>query len=156
MDFVEKITEIVENALPDPSLFIVEIKAQLKGGRQKISIVADGDEGITIDQCAHLSRKVALVLEELDLIAEAYNLEVSSPGADQPIALPRQYLKNVGRNFAFTLTDGSTMEARLDEVNLPTLSVTPYREVKKKKTFDPLCQLDVSEIREAAVIVTFS
>ena len=59
----------------------------------KILILVDGDEGITIDRCAEISRRTGATLEEQETMSDAYVLEVSSPGLEHPLKLMRQYKK---------------------------------------------------------------
>jgi ribosome maturation factor RimP len=54
--------------------------------------------GQAYHECAQVSRYVGFKLEEENVIEEAYNLEVSSPGIDTPLMLVRQYTKNIGRH----------------------------------------------------------
>ena len=46
---------------------------------------------LTLDDCAALSRALSETLDQADPIAEAYRLEVSSPGIDRPLTRPRDY-----------------------------------------------------------------
>ena len=105
-DLEKKVEEIVQNELPDESVFIVDL--QITGTNiLKVAITLDGDQGISIDQCASVSRKVGFILEEDNLIDQKFNLEVSSPGIDQPLKLKRQYKGNVGRRVEVLLEDGN-------------------------------------------------
>ncbi len=61
-------------------------------------------EGVSIDQCARLSRGLGLALEVEDVVPTAYVLEVSSPGLERPFFRLEQLLPYVGRCIAFSLT----------------------------------------------------
>lgn len=67
------------------------IRLRLQGGRRAtLQIMADRPEddprgGIVVDDCAEISTAVSAVLDVEDPIAEAYTLEVSSPGIDRPL-----------------------------------------------------------------------
>ena len=54
-------------------------------GNQKVLVLIDGDEGVNIDDCSKISRKVGPILEEGDFMPGKYLLEVSSPGLDHPL-----------------------------------------------------------------------
>jgi ribosome maturation factor RimP len=90
----EQITELLQPYLEDDRIFIVEVKVGEGKIRQTITILLDTDEGIKIEECASISRRLAHFIETNELIKDAYNLEVSSPGIDQPLLLKRQYVKN--------------------------------------------------------------
>lgn len=53
-------------------------------------------QGVTIDDCAIVSRAVGPALEVEDVISSAYTLEVSSPGVDRPLVKPEHFSLAVG------------------------------------------------------------
>ncbi len=155
-DIQQQIEEIVIAALPDESLFIVAIDTSLKGKRQYVKIKIDGDQGVTIDQCAEISRKVGRQFEELDLIENAYKLEVSSPGVDTPLQFPRQYPQHIGRELHLTLTDGKEFTAKLEGVHDEKLSLIPFKEGKRnQKHYEELTTIPIDSIKEAKVLISF-
>ncbi|MDR3045683.1 MAG: ribosome maturation factor RimP [Desulfovibrio sp.] len=60
-------------------------------------------EGVTIDQCARLSRQLGLALDVEDVIRDAYVLEVSSPGLERPFFEIAQVAPYAGRTIELTL-----------------------------------------------------
>ncbi|MEG6506303.1 ribosome maturation factor RimP [Nitratidesulfovibrio sp. 1201_IL3209] len=62
-----------------------------------------GPEGVTIDQCARLSRQLGLALDVEDVIRDAYVLEVSSPGLERPFFEADQMAPYAGRTIELTL-----------------------------------------------------
>src|ERR1700759_57569 len=101
MDIEKRVKELVEEKIADrPDLFLVDVKMHSNG---KLIVLVDGEKGIGIADCAQISRHVGFHLEEENVIDQAYNLEVSSPGIDMPLSQPRQYLKNVGRSLAIKM-----------------------------------------------------
>jgi ribosome maturation factor RimP len=95
---------IVEEALKPVvearGAFLVGRAERRERGRRIIQLFVDTDEGISVGQCADLSRELGAKLDGLNAVNEPYELEVSSPGIDRPLTLLRQYRKNVGRTFA--------------------------------------------------------
>jgi ribosome maturation factor RimP len=113
MDLGEKIKEIAQQLLVNPSLFIVNISVSSLSGPQKVTISLDGDNGVTIDDCADLSRQLLDRLEEEGLIGDNFTLEVTTPGTDKPLKLKRQFAKNTGRLLKLHLTDKKIAEGKL-------------------------------------------
>jgi ribosome maturation factor RimP len=108
MSVEKRIRALIEEKLADrPDLFIVEIKVV---NNIKVIILLDGDQGIGIQDCAAVSRHVGFHLEEENLIDNAYNLEVGSPGLDTPLTLDRQLRKNTGRLLEVKFNDGKKTE----------------------------------------------
>jgi ribosome maturation factor RimP len=68
-----------------------------------LRIFIDRAEGITVDDCAAVSRQVSATLDVADPIQGAYTLEVSSPGLDRPLFAPEQFARYVGQDVKLTL-----------------------------------------------------
>lgn len=145
----EKITEL-------PGLFLVDVK-MLPGN--KLIVLVDGDEAVTISDCAAISRHVGFHLEEENVIDVAYNLEVGSPGVGEPLKLPRQYVKNLGRLLGVVLRDGAKREGTLLEVNDASIvieeMVAPADKPKSKKKVAIQSTILVEDISETKVLISF-
>jgi ribosome maturation factor RimP len=81
----------------------VEVRGQR--GSRKVRLIAYADDGLDIESVAKLSREVGEVLDEQDLIAGSYTLEVSSPGADRPLRRARDFARNMGREVRVVRRD---------------------------------------------------
>ena len=73
------------------------------GGRSIVRVYVESDNGVTIDQCAELSRLLALALDVEDAIPGAYALEVSSPGLERIFFTPEQLAGALGQTLEITL-----------------------------------------------------
>ncbi|MCP4457609.1 MAG: hypothetical protein GY816_06225 [Cytophagales bacterium] len=110
----EKIREYVEEIILDqPDLFVVKILLSGQRGNQILRVAMDGDDGITIERCASISRQLGARIEEADLIDDKFRLEVSSAGLEMPLQLERQYAKNLGRKMKVTRYGGEEVEGKL-------------------------------------------
>jgi len=74
----------VEPVLPGDQYFLVDVITKGNRGSQKIIVLVDGDDGISVDVCSRISRSLSRELDELDFVEGKYTLEVSSPGIDYP------------------------------------------------------------------------
>ena len=154
----ETIIDLLQPYLEDDRIFIVEVKTTEGKTRQNITILLDTDEGIKIEECASISRRFAHFVETNELVADAYNLEVSSPGIDQPLTLKRQYVKNVGRNLKVNLTEGGEKVGTLE--NVTDEGIVLKEEVKKtrsKKVVEPVPDILIpfEIIQQAKVQISF-
>src|SRR4051812_19460781 len=109
-----KIEEWLRPELDERNLFLVDVKFPM--GRQ-IEVYIDSDTGVQISECATISRLLEKNLDESGLVPENYILEVSSPGMTNPLKLPRQYKRRIGRVLEVVLNDGTSLEGELVEVN---------------------------------------
>jgi ribosome maturation factor RimP len=136
MNDKERIIELLQPYLDNDRIYVVDIQvAGRQGGRLKVTILLDSDAGITIDECAAISRQLGGQMDEMNFFGEApFTLEVSSPGVDFPLTFPRQYIRNIGRQLAVTLTDGRVWKGTLDAVeeNQIILDVVPEKKSKSQ------------------------
>ena len=95
----QKIKVWIDDYVGKGPIFLVDLQVTRGARRTLISILLDTEEGVTIEECALLSRKLGHHMEENEWIEEAYNLEVSSPGLDYPLTHGWQFKKNIGRQI---------------------------------------------------------
>lgn len=94
---LEQLTAIIDPILQGFGLELVELEYKHEGRDWFLRIFIDKPEGVTLDDCAEVSREVGAVLEVEDLIRTAYRLEVSSPGLDRPLKKLEDYRRFAGR-----------------------------------------------------------
>lgn len=146
---------MAEAQIEDPALFLVDVVIKgLAGGKQKVIVLLDGDQGITIDDCAKVSRGLGVELEERDLMPEAYTLEVSSPGLDHPLIMLRQFQKNIGRRVRVTLSEGERVDGELLAATDTDFEVAVETKEKKKVTLTPT-RFAYADVEKTMVLVSF-
>src|SRR3954470_8934843 len=84
------------------------------GKRRLLRIVVDRDGGLDLDAVAEASRDFGAALDAADVMGETpYVLEVTSPGVDRPLTLPRHWRRAVGRLVEAPLPDGGSVRGRV-------------------------------------------
>ena len=106
----QKIEGLVEEFVRGTGLFLVSVKVS---NANRIIVLADKNEGITIDECAAIHRHIE---NGLDRDIEDFELQVSSPGLDLPFGVIEQYYKNENRKVEVVDNDGSKYTGRLKNV----------------------------------------
>jgi len=94
------------------------VRVRLMGGQRPVlQIMAERDTGgaphdggMTVDDCAQISRAVSAVLDVEDPIPQAYQLEVSSPGLDRPLVKINDFERFKG--FAARVELGRPLDGR--------------------------------------------
>lgn len=152
MEIADEIRRIAEERLTDPGKFIVDVSVSLRGA-QKVLVTIDGDNGVTIDDCADISRELGKVLDDSNLLKDSYTLEVSTPGLDQPLKLKRQYTKNIGRKLRIKLKE-TTVEGKLISVAPDEIVIGQEVGSGKKKEVNVI-GIPFSEIDKSFVLVSF-
>ncbi len=104
------IEQVVTSSLND-SEFVVDITVS---SSNKIMVTIDSDSGITIDRCVLVSRAIE---KELDREKDDFELEVASAGLSEPMKLPRQYKKNIGRIVSVVTLNGEKFTGKLIDAN---------------------------------------
>lgn len=144
---------MAESLLKAQAHFIVDVIASFKGAVGKVLVIVDGDAGIGIDDCADLSRDLSKALDDSNLISGAFNLEVSTPGLDQPLKLKRQYVKNIGRNVRVRQAE-QTDEGKLTAVDENSIRLTQLIGSGKKKE-EKTIEIPFDKIDKTIVLVSF-
>ena len=149
-----KVKQLIDEAIAEnPSLFLIDWKITPD---DKIVILADGDEGLSVEEIVRISRHVEhnLDREECD-----FALEVSSPGVGSNLTMPRQFAKNVGRTLEATLSDtvvdGEIVEADEEGVTIFWEAREPKPVGKGKITVEHEEKINYADIKKAIIKVNF-
>lgn len=150
----EVVKQLVAEALSEnESLFLVSLQF-LKGN--KIAVEVDGDSGVPLNEIIRISRHVE---HNLDREEEDFALEVSSPDISEPIQMPRQYKKNLGRTLEVK-TAQESYEGVLKSVNEEGIELEwkarePKPVGKGKVTVEKQANIAYTDIKEAKVKIIF-
>ena len=107
----------MEPYLKENGIFLVDSEVR-KGNHIRVFI--DSLDGVTIEECAKLSRVIESGIERE---IEDFDLEVSSPGLDAPLRVYPQYIKNIGKDLEIIKTDGINLKGRLTGTDKLGISV---------------------------------
>ena len=115
------------------------------------------NQGVSIKDCVSVSRNIE---HNLDREKEDFELQVSSPGLDQPFVVINQYLKNLGNKVTVTTKSntvliGELLEANKKEITLKEIKIKKNTANKKKETIENIHQIMMSEIKETKLIISF-
>jgi ribosome maturation factor RimP len=87
----------LEDLVADEGLDLVATEVSGSGPKTVLRLVVDGPDGVTVDQCASVSRQASAILDVSDPIQHNYTLEVTSPGLDRKLYNRSDYEKFSGR-----------------------------------------------------------
>lgn len=96
-DVTTRVTEIAAGILDQLRMELVDLEYKREGKYMVLRLFIDKEGGITLDDCADVSRELSAVLDVEDVIAGNYHLEVSSPGLDRPLKKEEDYRRFTGR-----------------------------------------------------------
>lgn len=94
---MERIAGLIEPTLRAMGFELVRVMST-GGRRPTLQVMAERLDraGMTVDDCAEISRAVSMILDVEDPIKEAFQLEVSSPGIDRPLIKPEDFERFTG------------------------------------------------------------
>jgi ribosome maturation factor RimP len=94
-----RLTGLVEPVVTTAGYDLEELVVRPAGQRSVVRVVIDRDQGVSLDEVAEVSRAVSDVLDAEDdaMGRSTFVLEVTSPGVDRPLTLPRHWRRNTGR-----------------------------------------------------------
>lgn len=97
-----RLRAVIEPVVTGAGYDLEDVSISRAGRRNIVRVIVDSDRGVSLDAVAEVSRAVSGALDEAEastgeLIVGEYQLEVSSPGVDRPLTLPRHWRRNVGR-----------------------------------------------------------
>ncbi|KAA0974764.1 ribosome maturation factor RimP [Paeniglutamicibacter gangotriensis] len=157
-----RLTELLEPTVASHQLVLEEVEVRRAGGQRIVHVVVDvaeGTEGIVLDQVAEVSRSISEALDkDPHDTSDAYELEVSSPGTSRPLTLTRHWRRNVGRMVKVNLIGEDNITGRLTEVDDAGITIIPEITVKKgmKPKVGEARTLEFGSIRRGHVEVEFS
>ncbi|HQG38758.1 MAG TPA: hypothetical protein PLK15_06470 [Chitinophagales bacterium] len=129
----ETIAQEVNRYFENTSLFLVEVKVLSNG---KIEIFADGISNITIDECVQLSKHIYQFLEENNLMNDNISLDVSSPGMEEPLKVPQQFQKQIGKQVEVVLKNGLKIIGELLNTTETEVRIKEIIIIKKKENIE--------------------
>ncbi len=96
---VEQMIDLTEPILEGMGYELVDAEYRLEQGRWVLRLYIDSEKGVTLDDCARVSRGIGDVVGARDLIAHRYVLEVSSPGLDRPLRREKDFTRVIGKKI---------------------------------------------------------
>jgi ribosome maturation factor RimP len=92
----EQIQALLAPTVEAMGLVLWGVEYLSQGRHTLLRVFIDGEQGVTVDDCAAVSRQLSAVLDVEDPVTGEYTLEVSSPGVDRLLFQLDQYLAYVG------------------------------------------------------------
>ncbi len=113
----QQVIELLDSEFARAGYEVEDVVIDAGARPPRITVIADGDDGLDLDAIASLSRSASELLDTVDpsKAGTPYVLEVTSPGVDRPLTAEKHYRRARGRKVEVTLSDGSQLTGRLGE-----------------------------------------
>jgi ribosome maturation factor RimP len=152
MALKDQISELISPALQQAGYFLEDVNLVTPGSHRIVTVIVDGESALNLDQVTVASKLVSELMDEATFMGETpFTLEVTSPGIDRPLTLPRHFAKNVTRLLKVTKTDGIVVTGRItsNSETEVTLSVVEKKEAKE-------VVVALADIKRAVVEIEFN
>ncbi|MCE2432896.1 MAG: ribosome maturation factor RimP [Candidatus Latescibacteria bacterium] len=119
----DTLTHLILPLLNRRDVELVEMAVSGGHRRKIVRIFVDRPDGITVDECAALSRDIADILDTRDPIDSTYLLEVSSPGLTRPLKTDRDFERVVGKSLRLVVDGlgvavGTLLQVKADHLDV--------------------------------------
>ncbi len=154
MELKEQIKQAVEEKILGTETFVVDVKAS----NSKIAVFVDHPKGLKLEDCAEISRFLE-AKPELISAFETHELEVSSPGMDEPLKVIKQYEKRIGQEVSVLMKDGIRQNGTLKSVAEDEIVIVETKRFKGagKNTFQTIeNSISFGDIKETKVVFNFN
>lgn len=145
----EHIRQQVEEHISGTGVFLVDVKLSSTG---RLTVLIDRHEGVTIDDCASLSKWINQLLGDE---AGDYELNVSSPGLDMPFHVIEQYHKNEGRIVEVENLNGEKIKGILANVTAGGFDLNTEIKKKGKAPETGVSHFNYDEAKAVKIIISF-
>ena len=150
------VAELLEKALEEnESLFLIDFSVS---ENNQIRVIIDGDNGVTVNDCIAISRAIEhnIDRDEID-----FSLDVSSAGVSEPLLIPRQFFKNIGRNLKVKTRGNDVFQGKLEKADNKNIELLwkvrePKPLGKGKVTVQKEAVIEYKDIVEATVMIKFN
>ncbi len=123
MGVIQAITAAITPVIEGSGNYLEEVT--FEGGSPKIlTVVIDSDAYLNLDQVTAATKEISEILENLPELGETpFTLEVTSPGINRPLTLPRHWIKNRDRLVLITFVNGETLKGRIGDLAASSIIV---------------------------------
>ena len=151
MDIIkENIVRICNEIAEKLNFFVIDINFRGDNRKKIIELFVDAEINVDADYLADISREINSVIEEQDIIQQAYRLDVSTPGVDRPLKFLKQFPKHINRNIEVAFKTGD--ELKMITGKLLSVEREELTFLSDKKEI----LIEFKNISTAKVIISFS
>ena len=155
MEFRVKVEHLIQDFLQTrEDLYLVDLKISVGND---VLVILDGDKSLSLQDCLEASRAIEF---NLDREVVDFSLQVMSPGLSEPLLLPRQYRKHIGRDLEVVLENnekivGELVNANEEKIELMLRYRRPKLIGKGKEDVEEEREIPYAEIKKALVVIKF-
>jgi ribosome maturation factor RimP len=144
VDDKQVVSGLLERPLRDQNYELADVVVSKYRTAVTVRLFVYGENGVTIAECARLSRLVGDILDGAGLFENGYALEVSSPGLDRPLSTPRDYRYRIGETVRVLFQNGR------DKLTGEIVAV--HDNLVEFKVDDDVITIDLADVKQAQIV----
>jgi ribosome maturation factor RimP len=94
---IKEVEKVALPVLEEMDFELVEVQYRREQSGWVLRLIIDKQNGVSLEDCAAVSREISQLLDIEDFIDQTYNLEVSSPGLNRPLRTMAEFERFIGR-----------------------------------------------------------
>lgn len=151
MSLVQSLTDAITPVVDAAGLFLEDVHIASPGNRRVVTVVVDGAVNLNLDEVTAITKEISAILDDSAFMGTTpFTLEVSSPGIDRPLTLPRHWQKNISRLVRSVMVNGEVVTGRVNVVHDESVCVIVEGKTPHK------VELPFVEIKRAQVEIEFN
>lgn len=151
---LDQLTDEIRRRVAELGFELVDLS---KGGtttRTRLQVRVDRPDagpghGISVDECAAVSRALEAWLDADEILGSRYVLEVSSPGIERPVRWPEHWERYRGRDVQVRIQGRGRFRATIERVAGDTVVLRPAQG-------EATIEVPLTAIRDATLVVDWS
>ena len=146
---IDRLEELIKPICDELGFELVAVQFRREPHGQVLRVIIHHGRGISVDDCAKVSREVGYLLDVEDLVDKAYHLEVSSPGLDWPLTTERDFNRYPGEKctISWHTPDGTNKETGIIRAAADGVVVLQIDEEERK--------IPLNQIIKARLVIEF-
>ncbi len=145
MEVKQTVSELVEQPLQAEGYELADVVVSRYKTATTIRLFVYGQNGVSIGECARLSKLVGELIDGTELFEHGYTLEVSSPGLDRPLLTLRDYKYRVGETVRIDFVDQTRKRLTAEIVSVGDDRV-------EFRVNDEVFGISLAEIKQAKIV----
>lgn len=152
MALKDSIADLIRPTVEAAGFFLEDVFTSNPADHRSVTCLVDSLSPMNLDDVTAISREISALLDKSPLFDEnGFTLEVSSPGIERALTLPRHWTKNLSRIIKATLHDGTEVSGRLIEFDETRAMLVENIKGRMKSH-----KVDFADIKKAHVQVEFN
>ena len=152
MALKDQISELLTPAVLEVGFYLEDIHVATPGSHLIVTCIVDGDSSLNLDQVTSVSRVISELLDVAPFMGDTpFTLEVTSPGVDRPLTLPRHFAKNHDRLLKVIRLDESEVLGRITSNTEDSVTLIVIDKKEKREEI-----ISFAQIKRALVEIEFN